>query len=1078
MTQTLDVTILDDLGHPVLEGLEKFQLRLQMPVGGSLGEPSMATVTIKDSLSDLPKMEFLRDQYKVNEDENEVVAMVTRSGDLSTESYVRCYTRQASALVDEDYIERPNTNASFVIFKPNRREAECRVQIVNDRILEGEESFRLVLGTPDSPMTGGATLGGQVTTKIVITDIEDSPVIKFEKTQYTVNEPIIKGDITTLSIAVIREGDTSSLSEVRVSTKSGSATASRDFNPKSTLLRFTPGTEKLFVDIEINYDNKSENSESFSVHLSNDLQMIAKVYNYSRAIVYIEENSQLADVIFPVQPLIVSLRDYDRVEQSINIRPINGYPLICVSPCNPRHPKYKDVKRICRDEGIDDTQTKFRWRVGSPRDESGVYGYIRDLETNTVFTKARFITLDSIYFTRGSQVQCYARAVNSAGEPGMEVGSSIIIVDEHGMCPPRRPDAVGAEPFTAKVHYTGADDTNHPNKIKLSIQAPHTDGVLPIISTRRLSNFWLALSADAFRNEHPCSNLLDVHELATDEGFITNETKKALYIDDAEPYEFDNKLRPNSTLRFYKNLDLESCVWTFVAYFDMSELIRPCMGVVETDAEVLNIKQSYVSLKVPLFVSYVYYPTLQANVWRNFDQRTELRLRFVYNTAILWQEGISAHVKDDDVQARLYPVSMRVKEDGKLIVNFRTVANFRGQFLPNSPGGTLESTVLSLNDPNLEFKLRLIRSDPTYDQAEQLWEFTSFEARQDFSGDYKINLVPCYASLTQSYTLQPECSYGNPMTFDLPIRFQQVNDPVPAKFSLNTQFYLIRKRDLWLSESLQGLSLREEDTAFAPGDTIYGRINVDPVQSLGNQFLLTIDKVYLCSGKDGYIPRYDPDNDQYGCIGNTEHLESVFRIVDAEAPYTADTSYQGSTFNAMLARDDTSATNLVNQHGVDGFSFDSKPLFQVNSGKQWFLHAIYAIKSRNNNNVIQKRSVHNIVIRSLNDVSAIGNGEIGTNMAPLLLDFDGKAFNNETFKSDKVAESNLGHTPLLAVLISGGILLLTGIFVLVIFITHRRKRTSPPPTPSGTITVMSTQTGQTRVISNAHIFKPNDHTEV
>jgi hypothetical protein len=38
------------------------------------------------------------------------------------------------------------------------------------------------------------------------------------------------------------------------------------------------------------------------------------------------------------------------------------------------------------------------------------------------------------------------------------------------------------------------------------------------------------------------------------------------------------------------------------------------------------------------------------------------------------------------------------------------------------------------------------------------------------------------------------------MTFDLPIRFQQVSEPVPSKFTLNTKFRLMKKRELWLSE--------------------------------------------------------------------------------------------------------------------------------------------------------------------------------------------------------------------------------------------------------------------------------------
>ena len=46
---------------------------------------------------------------------------------------------------------------------------------------------------------------------------------------------------------------------------------------------------------------------------------------------YIEENSKLADVIFPVPPIVVSLRDYDNVAGSAQKLPVQGYPLICVS---------------------------------------------------------------------------------------------------------------------------------------------------------------------------------------------------------------------------------------------------------------------------------------------------------------------------------------------------------------------------------------------------------------------------------------------------------------------------------------------------------------------------------------------------------------------------------------------------------------------------------------------------------------------------------------------------------------------------------------------------------------------------
>lgn len=50
----------------------------------------------------------------------------------------------------------------------------------------------------------------------------------------------------------------------------------------------------------------------------------------SRAMIYIEENSKMADVVFPTKPIVVSLKDYDDVS-SADDRIINGYPVICVS---------------------------------------------------------------------------------------------------------------------------------------------------------------------------------------------------------------------------------------------------------------------------------------------------------------------------------------------------------------------------------------------------------------------------------------------------------------------------------------------------------------------------------------------------------------------------------------------------------------------------------------------------------------------------------------------------------------------------------------------------------------------------
>ena len=80
------------------------------------------------------------------------------------------------------------------------------------------------------------------------------------------------------------------------------------------------------------------------------------------------------------------------------------------------------------------------------------------------------------------------------------------------------------------------------------------------------------------------------------------------------------------------------------------------------------------------------------------------------------------------------------------------------------------------------------------------------------------------------------------MTFEMEVRFQQVSDPVPAEFSLNTQFHLMSKKSLWTSDGSMGFG-EDSDSAFFQGDVIYGRVMVDPVQNLGDSFQITLEKV-------------------------------------------------------------------------------------------------------------------------------------------------------------------------------------------------------------------------------------------
>lgn len=78
---------------------------------------------------------------------------------------------------------------------------------------------------------------------------------------------------------------------------------------------------------------------------------------------------------------------------------------------------------------------------------------------------------------------------------------------------------------------------------------------------------------------------------------------------------------------------------------------------IETSLQVLNLVQSYVTLRVPLYVSYVFHSPVAAGGWQHFDLQSELRLTFVYDTAILWKDGIGS-----PPQAELHGMSPRQKE--------------------------------------------------------------------------------------------------------------------------------------------------------------------------------------------------------------------------------------------------------------------------------------------------------------------------------------------------------------------------------------------------------------------------------
>ncbi|XP_075544224.1 FRAS1-related extracellular matrix protein 2-like isoform X1 [Dermacentor variabilis] len=1072
-SQTVEVVLLDDYGQPELEFIETFQLVLRAPVNGTVGTPATAVVSINDTLSDVPKMFFLEEEYVVDEEAGSLSVTVVRTGDTSQRSSVRCYTRQGSATVDLDFEERPNTDQSLIVFDSGERQKTCVLHIRDDSVKEGPEELRLALGSQRGSTAGGAMLGQPSVANIRIRDESDQPVIRFRQTRTTVKEPRNPDHSVSLAISVVRQGDCSATSVVRVYSRDGSATAGKDYQPLSQELTFHPLLNETVFTVQILYDEVKEHKEAFTLHLKEDGNRVADVKD-SKMIVYIEDVRFLPAVTFPSEPVVVSLRDYDDADEA-SPQPIHGYPLCCISSCNPKHPDYLRTGPICAKEGINDSFTEFHWKVAAPDDSFG----LREIKSKAFFAPIKAITLDSVYFSSGSRVQCATRAVNGEGDVGLEVYSAPVTVAA-GLCQPPEDGYVGAEPFTARLRYTGTSDPRAPNRIQITVLVPHRDGLLPAISTRPLSNLEFALSPSSLRvGLHRCSNLVDAPEAFTPLGFITNATlDRRLAAEAAEPYQHSRQMRGESTLRFYNSLDLESCMWNWTAFYTLSELVSECGGSINHDGQALNLVQSYVSMSVPLYVSYALHSTAALGGWQHSDMVTELKISFVYNTAILWDHGISTYL-DSHLNGSIYPTQMRINENGQLVVRFRTVSGFHGQYILESRELKRMSYVTSEEQPDLTFTLTLTRRDATYSEAQQEWEFVSDVAVKDYSGTYRIHLVPCTVREGSRFSEPMRCTPQEPVPFALPIHFQQVSDPVPTRFSLDTQFHITQRRDLWLREPVDLQADADDvDVSFAPGDKIYGKIMVSPLQSLGHSFELFIEKCFLCTGFDGYIPRYDPDNEDYGCIAESANLRYVIKIIDKESPSSVSTQLHGAPFNASLVSQsrDADVAAIGNDPGADGFHFLADPLFKVASGTLWFIHCVYTLRGKDGIGGGSKRfgkrhapagdwQPRHLSRRSVL-VESIGKNGLGTNMHQVVL--SDALQSTWTYRSDG-ADDSPADLPWLvtpSVLVAA---LLIALGIAVIVCRKRRSSASLTSSGSGAVTVCCSGSGKSRVCASGYV---------
>ena len=154
-------------------------------------EPSQAAVIITDE-GDQAKLAFQVKQIKVRETETNFKLKIKRTGDLTKESMVVCYTVAAKGNATAtgpspletygDYIARPNDHTSIVLFDIGEDEQFCEILIIDDSLYEGPENFFVKIADPFQSYI----MEGQDEVEVVILpDMEDEPMFFFGSPIYS-----------------------------------------------------------------------------------------------------------------------------------------------------------------------------------------------------------------------------------------------------------------------------------------------------------------------------------------------------------------------------------------------------------------------------------------------------------------------------------------------------------------------------------------------------------------------------------------------------------------------------------------------------------------------------------------------------------------------------------------------------------------------------------------------------------------------------------------------------------------------------------------------------------------------------
>ncbi len=242
-------------GDTTVENNEDFQVVLSNPVGAALATSSTATGTLLNDDGGTLSFSPASVTQPEGNTNNTMVFTVTLSATNDSPVTVAFSTADGTALAGSDY----EATSGTLTFAGGSTESQLvTVTILGDTVDESDESFSLVLSSPENASIAQGTATGNITN-------DDVHIITISPTTQA------EGDVqNTMLFTVTLSQASSNDITVAYATQDGTATlANNDYTATSGTLTFIAGETMQVLTVVVNGDTTVEPNETFQVLLSN-----------------------------------------------------------------------------------------------------------------------------------------------------------------------------------------------------------------------------------------------------------------------------------------------------------------------------------------------------------------------------------------------------------------------------------------------------------------------------------------------------------------------------------------------------------------------------------------------------------------------------------------------------------------------------------------------------------------------------------------------------------------------------------------------------------------------------------------